>query len=370
MSAGTDIYTATIRRLLEPIGAFLEDESVSEVLINGPSEIYVERRGRLERSDASFASADDLEAAARAIAQYVSKRLTPEEVSMEARLPDGSRVHIVQTPAARNGLCISVRKFARSRLRIEGLVASGSLTAEAAEFLAIAVALKKNVIVSGGTGSGKTTLLNCLSGAIGSDERIIVIEDSSELQFQQPHVVGFEAKAPGRNGRGGASIRDLFHASLRMRPDRIVVGECRGGEALDMIQAMTSGHAGSLSTCHANTPMDALRRLETMALMSGVEIPLHALRSQVASAIDLIVQIERRADGVRRITQITEVAQEGEGSAIDYRCHDLFVLAPSPDGTGESLAHTGHRPSFAAEPGRYGMADRISVSRACWLAGN
>lgn len=361
MSRITAIYERTLSHFLEPVGAFLADPEVSEVLINGPDEIFVERAGRLERTEARFRDGPALEAAVRNVAQFAGKRLVPETPSVEARLPDGSRVHIVQPPAARRGLCVSIRKFARRELDMAGLVGRGTLSAEAAELLGLCVALAKNLIVSGGTGSGKTTLLNCLSGFIPADERIIVLEDSSELQLQQPHVLPFEAQAPDRNGRGGASIRELFRASLRMRPDRVLVGECRGAEALDMIQAMTSGHSGSLSTLHANSPGDALSRLETMALMADVELPLHALRGQVASAVDVVVQISRMADGARRVTHVSEVGPLGEDGR--YRVRNLYRLDP----VSGSLVWSGVPVSFADEPAWKGLADRIQLTAPLWV---
>ncbi len=364
MSNLVPIYEKTLGHFLEPIAEFLGDASVSEVMINGWDEIYVERGGRLERTDASFHDALALEAAMRNVAQYVGKRLTPLDPSIEARLPDGSRVHIVQPPAARKGMCVTIRKFSKNKLDLEGLVEVGALTPMAAEFAAICVALAKNVIVSGGTGSGKTTLLNCLSSKISSHERIIVLEDSSELQLQQEHVVPFEVQPPDRQGRGGMSIRELFRASLRMRPDRVIVGECRGGEALDMIQAMTSGHSGSLSTCHANTPHDALNRLETMCLMAGVDLPLHALRGQVSSAIDVIVQISRFASGRRALTQISEVlGLDDEGR---YSVRDLFVLDPDAGDLGGELVWTGARPTFASQPRVKGLEDMIHTTGPLW----
>lgn len=324
------LFQETLSYLLAPVQSLLADERVSEVMINGPDEIYIEQAGRISRTELKFADAGALEAAARGIAQFSGKRLTPSHLSLEARLPDGSRVHIVQPPAARNGLCIAIRKFAKSRLSIDDLVARGALTAEAAAFLSDAVLVRKNIIVSGGTGSGKTTLLNCLSAQIPSYERILVIEDTTELQLQQEHVVQLEAQAPDRFGESGISIRELFRASLRMRPDRILVGECRGGEALDMIQAMTSGHSGSLSTCHADTPHDTLARLEVMSLMSGVELPLQALRAQIASAVHLIVQVARHADGKRGVTEIASVTGLDEQSR--YRVKTLFHLGDGPHG--------------------------------------
>ena len=360
------LYDDTIRHLLGPVVALLDDEGISEVMINGHDEIFIERSGKLQKTDLAFADAEALDAAARGIAQYVGKRLSPDNPSIEARLPDGSRVHIVQPPAARKGICIAIRKFGKHKLDLEALVGFGALTDVAAEFLSICVAMAKNIIVSGGTGSGKTTLLNCLSAMILPGERIVVIEDSSELQLQQDHVVPFEAQAPDRHGRGGATIRDLFRASLRMRPDRVVVGECRGEETLDMIQAMTSGHSGSLSTCHANSPIDALGRLETMAMMSDVDMPLHALRKQLASAIDIIVQVSRFHDGARKVTYISEV--HPLTAAGEYEVKDLFALAHKAGVplSKSSLEWMGNMPTFAAEPFRVGVSNQINLSTSCW----
>ena len=361
-----NLYDKTLGHLFSPIKHLLDDESVSEVMINGSDEIYIEQKGLLHKTDASFASELELEAAIRNVAQYVGKRLTEEEPSIEARLPDGSRVHIVQPPAARKGLCVAIRKFSKHKLSIDTLIEYGSLTDSSAEFLKLCVLLAKNIIVSGGTGSGKTTLLNCLSSFIDDGERIIVLEDSSELQLQQEHVVPFEAQAANREGRGGISIRELFRASLRMRPDRIVVGECRGGETVDMIQAMASGHAGSLSTCHANTPLDALSRLEVMSLMGDVELPLHALRTQISSAIDLIVQINRFHDGKRKITAISEVLPLGEDGK--YRVHDIYAL-DFKEGQAASaalLSATGMIPTFAKEINQANLDPLIKSSKAVW----
>ncbi|MBW1686267.1 MAG: CpaF family protein [Deltaproteobacteria bacterium] len=368
MSNVTAIYRKTLEHFLAPIQPYLDDSSVSEVMINGADEIYVERGGKLERVDARFDDDAALEAAMRNLAQFVGKRLVPEAPSIEARLPDGSRVHIVQAPAARKGTCVAIRKFAKQKLDLAALVSAGALSAEAAEFLGICVGIHKNLIVSGGTGSGKTTLLNCLSSFIDDGERVIVLEDSSELQLQQNHVLPFEVQPADRHGRGGMTIRDLFKASLRMRPDRIVIGECRGGEALDMIQAMTSGHSGSLSTVHANSPEDALNRLETMALMGGVDIPLYALRSQVASAVDAIVQISRFPDGSRRLTHVSEVLNLGESGA--YRTVDIFRFeSRGRDAEGKILGEfvwTGEHPTFWRQPATMGLAGRIQLTEELW----
>lgn len=368
MSTSVAIYQKTLAHFLAPIQEFLSDPSVSEVMINGFDEIFIERAGNLERTDARFDDPQALEAALRNVAQFVGKRMTPEEPSIEARLPDGSRVHIVQPPAARNGHCVAIRKFSEQKLDLPALIAAGALSPEAAEFLGFCVGLHKNTIVSGGTGSGKTTLLNCLSGLIPDGERILVLEDSSELQLQQEHVVSLEAQPADRHGRGGMSIRDLFRASLRMRPDRIVIGECRGGEALDMIQAMTSGHSGSLSTAHANTPLGALARLETMALMGGVDIPLFALRAQVASAVEVIIQIARFGDGSRRVTHVSEVIPLSESG--DYQCVDLFRFeSQGRDANGKikgELKWTGAIPTFRDEVEAMGLADQIELTQELW----
>lgn len=369
MSNVANIYEQTLSHLLGPVGQYLDDPSVSEIMINGWEEIFVERSGRLEHTDTKFEDEAALAAALRNIAQYVGKRMTPEEPSIEARLPDGSRVHIIQAPAARKGLCATIRKFSKSTLDLPALVKSGTLTDEAAEFLELCMVLAKNIIVSGGTGSGKTTLLNCLSTMIPGTERILVLEDSSELQLQQDHVVPLEVQAPDRHGRGGISIRQLFRASLRMRPDRIIVGECRGGEALDMIQAMTSGHSGSLSTCHANNPRDGLRRLETMALMADVELPLFALRAQVASAIEIIVQIARYHDGTRRLTHISEVLDLKDDG--NYQLNDLYIFRPSRGTKGQrvegTFEWTGVKPTFCEAPYVNGLEDRINLTKSLWV---
>lgn len=345
----TQVLSHALDKLLAPIQPLLQDSSVSEILINGVADIFVERRGKLERADTRFASREDLNSAARSIAQFSGKRLTPEEPSVEARLPDGSRVQMIQPPASRSGLCISIRRFLREHRSVNDLVSQGSLTREALSLLQAAVSLQKNVIISGGTGTGKTTMLNALSEYFADHERVLVIEDTNELQIRKEHVVYLEVTKPDRFGRGGATIRELFRSSLRMRPDRIIVGECRGGEALDMIQAMTSGHSGSLSTVHANTPYDALNRLETLALMSDIDMPLRPLRSQIASAVDIIMQIARfRRTGRRRVVEISEV--RGLNEQGQYVIESLYKL----EGDGHSnsdgaLLWTGVAPGFAAD---------------------
>jgi pilus assembly protein CpaF len=302
-----EIYRHTTSQFLRPIKPLLDDPAVSEVLVNGPDTVFYEKAGRLHRSELKFPDPGALLAAARNIAEFVNRRIDADHPSCDARLPDGSRVHIIIAPASRQGVCLSIRRFQKSTFDLGRLVERGSVTAEAAEFLELCVMLHKNTVVSGGTGTGKTSLLNALSTAIPEQERIIVIEDTNELQLNQPHTVYLEAQPARPNGRGQVTIRDLFVDSLRMRPDRIVVGEIRRGEALDLIQSMLSGHAGSLTTVHANTPRDAAVRLETLCLMSDVGLPAHVARMQVAPALHVVVQIARYLDGSRRVQTISEM---------------------------------------------------------------
>ena len=358
------IYSETIGFFLRPVAPLLSDETISEVMINGPEAVYFERRGKLEKADCRFPDAAALTAAARNIAEYVNRQIDEDHHSVDARLPDGSRVHIIIPPASRQGICISIRKFHRSSFSLERLIEWGSLTAEAAEFLRIGVALRKNTVIAGGTGSGKTSLLNALSAAIPESERIVVIEDSSELQLNQPHTVYLEAQPARPDGRGQVTIRDLFVDSLRMRPDRIVVGEVRRGEALDLIQSMISGHAGSLTTVHASTPRDAAVRLETLCLMSDVQLPIYVARAQVASALHLVVQAARFEDGSRRIKSISEV--RGLDEANNYQVADIYRFeAQGRDAEGRLLGQlkpTGERPTFATEPHQMGIDEMIKLT--------
>jgi pilus assembly protein CpaF len=317
------IYEQTLLSFLTPIRPFLDDPSISEVMINGPHDIYVESKGKITRTSARFETHEQLMACLRNLAQYVGRPLGAEHLVLEARLPDGSRVEAVLPPAAPFGPHVAIRRFSRDTLTVERLVKFGALTQDAAQALSALVLCKQNVIVAGGTGSGKTSLLNALSSFIPADERVVVIEDARELQLQREHVVQLEAQPADSRGRGKLSIGELFKATLRMRPDRIVVGEIRGGEALDLVQAMTSGHGGCMSTVHATYPHDTLNRLETMAMMAHVELPLLALRSQVASAIDIIVQTARLRDGSRCVTHITDVV--GTDPRRGYQLRDLFV---------------------------------------------
>jgi len=324
-----ELFEATIEHYLAPIREYLEDTSVSEVMINGPHEIYVEREGKLEQTGARFTDEASYHAAVNNVLQYTGRSLSDEAPLIDSRLPDGSRVHVCKAPASRFGTAVTIRKFAQSMLDIDWLVELGSLSEQAADYLRVLVENERNMLVAGGTSSGKTSLLNALSRFIPHGHRIVVIEDSAELQLQQDHVISLEVQSPDRHGRGGADIRELFRSSLRLRPDRIIIGEVRGGEALDMIQAMTSGHGGSMGTLHANNPLDALSRLETMALMSKVELPLHALRAQVASAIDVVIQMNRQIGGRRLVTEISEVEPLGDDG--NYRLRNIFRLAQAPE---------------------------------------
>ncbi len=320
---GKDVYEQTLLKFFEPIKPFLDDASVSEVMINGPNQIYIERKGKLTLTNAKFANREALIAALRNLAQFVGRHVDEQRPILEGRLPDGSRVEAVLPPAAPDGPHVAIRRFFRETLTVEKLVGFGSFTPEAAEFLRQVVIVKNNTIVAGGTGSGKTSLLNALTGFIPDDDRIVIIEDSKEVQCQQPHVVQLEGRPPDVRGRGAVSIRDLFKATLRMRPDRIVVGEIRSGEALDLVQAMTSGHGGCMATVHATYPSDTLNRLETMCMMSDIEMPLVAMRAQLASAVDMIVQTSRLRDGSRCVTHIAEV--QSYDPAKGYHLENVFI---------------------------------------------
>ncbi len=341
------IFEATVAHYLAPIIDFLEDMTVSEVMVNNASEIYIERDGMLIKTDRRFIDQETYEAAVNNILQFTGKSLSDDNPLIDGRLPDGSRVHVAKEPCARLGTVMTIRKYNKSVLDVDWLIELGTLTPAATEYMRVAVAAERNFMVAGGTSSGKTSLLNALSSFIPGGQRIVVIEDSAELQLQQDHVISMESRPADRYGRGYVGIRDLFKSSLRLRPDRIIIGEVRGGEALDMIQAMTSGHGGSMCTLHADNPFDALNRLETLALMSKVELPLYALRSQVASALDLVVQMSRHIGGRRIVTQITEIDELSDDGR--YRLHDIFQLKPAPEGSEYrmQLAWSGNRSALA-----------------------
>lgn len=365
------IFEASVGYFLSPIAQLLNDESVTEIMVNRFDRVYIERAGQLHETDARFETEDALLSAVHNIAQWVGREINQEHPILDARLPDGSRVHAIIPPGCRGGTCLTIRKFKLGGLSLDDLIQFGSLNEEAREFLEICVRLRKNIIVSGGTGTGKTSLLGAVSTAVPEEERIIVIEDTSELKLRQRHCVYLEVQRPDQYGRGELTIRQLFVASLRMRPDRIIVGEVRGGEALDMLQAMLSGHSGSLTTVHANSARDALVRLETLSMMSDIEIPVHVARAQVGSAINLIVQLDRFSeDGSRKISRITEVVgldEKGQYNTQDiFECH---LTGKSKDGRlVANLAFTGQPPTFAKEPMQHGMQERIKHSSKVWGA--
>ncbi|HLO28889.1 MAG TPA: CpaF family protein [Anaerolineales bacterium] len=331
-----------------PIQPLLDDPEVSEVMVNGPKKVFIEKNGKLVKSAVTFENDDHVLRIIDRIILPLGRRVDGDSPTVDARLPDGSRVNAVIQPVSIDGPSITIRKFKKDKLSIQQLINYGSLTPGMAEFIRACVLAHLNIVISGGTGSGKTTLLNVLSSYIQEEERIITIEDAAELQLQQDHVLRMETKVANVDGKGTVSIRDLVRNSLRMRPDRIVVGECRGGETLDMLQAMNTGHDGSLTTLHANSPRDAISRMETMVLMSGMDLPLKVVRQQISSAVDLIIQQTRLKDGSRKVTAITEVVgMEGEIVVLT----DIFKFEQT--GIGEhgkilgELKPTGIRPIFS-----------------------
>ena len=339
-----------------PIEPFLADPEVTEVMVNNHHTIYVERRGLIEETEVRFGSERHLLQVIDRIVAQTGRRIDESSPMVDARLPDGSRVNAIIPPLAITGPSLTIRKFSREPLSMDDLVSFGSLSHQAAAFLEACVEGKLNVLISGGTGTGKTTLLNVLSSFIPERERIITIEDAAELKLVQRHVISLEARPSNIEGKGAITIRDLVRNALRMRPDRIVVGECRGPEAVDMLQAMNTGHDGSLTTIHANSPRDALARTETLVLTAGFDLPLKAIRDQIASAFDLIIQVNRLVDGRRRITHITEVGRM-EGDVITLQ--DLFVASFVDEAGGEQVTskmrHTGIRPGFDDKLEQHGV---------------
>ncbi len=329
-----------------PIEPLLNDATVSEVMVNGPKKIYFERKGRLMLSDVQFDDDDHVRRIIDRIVSPLGRHVDEASPIVDARLPDGSRVNVVIPPISLVGPTITIRKFTKEKLRVDDLIRFGSITPEIADFLRACVHARLNVVISGGTGSGKTTLLNVLSNFIPDDERIVSIEDSAELQLAKEHWVRMETRPANIEGSGAITARDCMKATLRMRPDRVIVGECRGGEALDMLQAMNTGHDGSLTTGHANSPRDMLSRLETMVLMAGMDLPVRAIREQISSAVDLIVQQSRMRDGSRKVTHITEV-QGMEGEKITLQ--DVFLFEQEAYENGRvigAIKPTGVRPKF------------------------
>lgn len=340
-----EVFDEALR--LGPLEDLLADDSVNEIMVNGPHQVYVERGGRLQLTDLQFSDDASVLAIIERIVAPLGRRIDESQPYVDARLSDGSRVNAIIPPLSLSGPSITIRKFAKKKLTVEDFIRFGTWSANAAKFLDVCVKLRKNIVVAGGTGSGKTTLLNLLSSFIPPTERIVTVEDAAELKLEQPHVVRLEARPPNVEGKGAVTIRDLVKNCLRMRPDRIIVGECRGGEALDMLQAMNTGHDGSLTTVHANSPRDVVSRLETMVLMSGMELPSRAIREQIASAIDIIVHESRLADGSRKVMAITEVTGL-EGQQIVMQ--DLFTFKQAGiDENGKILGEfkpTGAMPTF------------------------
>ncbi|MDH3679708.1 MAG: CpaF family protein [Acidimicrobiia bacterium] len=363
-SIGSDILG------LGPIEPFLSDPTVTEVMVNAADAIFVERGGRLHLTEARFMTSQHVRQVIEKIVAAVGRRIDESSPLVDARLPDGSRVNAVIPPLAVDGPMLTIRKFAETALTAADLVRAGTLTGDAVEFLDTSVRFRQNILISGGTGSGKTTLLNVVSSFIPEHERIVTIEDAVELRLHQRHVIRLEARPPNVEGKGQISIRHLVRNSLRMRPDRIVVGEVRGGEALDMLQAMNTGHEGSLSTLHANTPRDALSRLETMVLMAGLDLPARSIREQIASALDLVVHLNRMGDGSRRVTEIAEVTGM-HGDTIGLSTIFAFDHGAGPDSTDRRtdgltgvLWPTGARPRFLDDLHRHDIGGPDELAKA------
>ena len=358
-----------------PLERLLADETVSEIMVNGHDDVWVERGGRLYETDVRFADDNHLRRIINKIVGQIGRRVDESSPMVDARLPDGSRVNAIIPPLSLSGALLTIRKFSRQRITLDDMVRLGTLTDEAVGFIRQCVSGQLNILVSGGTGTGKTTMLNAMSSEIGSDQRIVTIEDAAELRLDQRHVLRLESRPSNIEGEGEVNIRELVRNALRMRPDRIIVGEVRGEEALDMLQAMNTGHDGSLSTIHANSTRDALSRLETMVLMAGYDLPMRAIRQQVASALDLIVQVERMKDGVRRVTAISEV-QRMEGDMITMQ--DLYVFQVEDVRNGTVLGQlrpTGLRPTFDDKLERHGVrlapapaANGLTAPNLTWMA--
>jgi pilus assembly protein CpaF len=345
------VFESSIQVFLKPVLPFLLDDSVSEIMINGPDSIFIERAGFVTKTEARFEDANALMAAVRNIAQFVGRPIDDERPFLDARLPDGSRIHAVIPPIARNGTTVAIRKFSKTKMQLKDLIEKKAITPEAARFLDVCLYLKKNIIVSGGTGSGKTTILGILASRCMPDQRIVVLEDSAELKVNNQHVVFFEARPADEFGKGLVTLRDLVKSSLRLRPDRVIVGEVRGGEALDLISSMNTGHSGSMGTVHSNNPRESLTRLETLCMMTEAEVPVQAIRAQVASAVNLVIQLSRIADGSRKVTHISEgIGMDLQGN---YQVNDLFLFEQTGRAADGkiigSLNPTGNLPSFMKE---------------------
>lgn len=345
------VFETSVQVFLKPVLNYLKDDSVTEIMINGPKSIFIERAGHVQKVDVAFDDEQALMAAVRNISQYVGRPISEEAPFLDARLPDGSRIHAVVPPIAKNGTTVCIRKFSKNKLELKDLISRGALTPDAARFLDVCLFLKKNIIISGGTGSGKTTILNILASRCQPEQRIVVLEDSAELKIHNQHVVYFEGRPANEYGKGTVTLRDLVKSSLRLRPDRVVVGEVRGGEALDLISSMNTGHSGSMGTVHSNNPKECLTRLETLALMTDSEVPVQAVRAQVASAIQVVVQLSRLQDGSRKITHISECL--GMDLHGNYQTSDIYLFEQwGRDKDGKvlgALNPTGNIPSFWRE---------------------
>jgi pilus assembly protein CpaF len=345
------VFETSVQVFLKPVVPFLQDDSVTEVMINGPDSIFVERSGFIVKTEAKFEDSNALMAAVRNIAQFVGRPIDDEHPFLDARLPDGSRIHAVIPPIARNGTTVCIRKFSKNKMQLKDLIAKEALTPEAARFLDVCLYLKKNIMVSGGTGSGKTTILGILASRCQPDQRIVILEDSAELKVHNQHVVFFEARPADEFGKGAVTLRDLVKSSLRLRPDRVILGEVRSGEALDLISSMNTGHSGSMGTVHSNNPKECLTRLETLSLMTDAEVPVQAIRAQVASAINIVIQLSRIADGSRKVTHISE----GLGMDVhgNYQVNDIFTFEQTGRAADGkilgSIGPTGNLPSFMRE---------------------
>jgi pilus assembly protein CpaF len=344
---------------LGPLEELLADDAVSEVMVVDPHTIYCERKGKLELTALRFTDNDSARSAIERIVTPLGRRIDESNPYVDARLKDGSRVNAVIPPLALRGACITIRKFQKKRLGMIDLIGFGSLNQQMGRFLERTVRARKNVVISGGTGSGKTTLLNVLSAAIPEEERIVTIEDAAELQLDQEHVVSLESRPPNMEGNGAIGIRDLVRNALRMRPDRIIVGECRGGEAIDMLQAMNTGHDGSMTTTHANSPAEAIGRLETLALMAGLDLPSRAIREQIAASVDVIVQQTRLSDGSRRVTSIAEVVGIDDAGRVEVQ--EIFEFwRTGTDESGRAVGYyqaTGYLPTYLGEMIRMGLVE-------------
>ena len=345
------VFESSVQVFLAPVLQYLKDESVTEIMINGPKSIFIERRGLIEKTDAKFEDENSLMAEVRNISQFVGRPIDDQHPFLDARLPDGSRIHAVVAPIARNGTTVAIRKFSKDKLQLKDLIARGALTPDAARFLDVCLYLKKNIIVSGGTGSGKTTILGILASRCLPSQRVLVLEDSAELKIHNEHAVFFEARPADEFGKGQVTLRDLVKSSLRLRPDRVIVGEVRGAEALDLISSMNTGHSGSMGTVHSNNPKECLTRLETLALMNESEVPVQAVRAQVAAAINIVIQLSRMQDGSRKVTHISEgLGMDLQGN---YRTNDIYLFEQTGrDKDGKVLGGlnpTGNLPSFMRE---------------------